>query len=220
MTKLPRLTLAAAGAVAALALPASAAADTNWQVTVHNLTPAGSQPLSPPLLAVHNKKVRVWQRGGIASHVAAAIIEDANNAPAVAAYTGFPGVKEVFTGLGGPIASGSSRSYRVRTSGARNRLSVLTMLVNTNDGFTGVSALRLRGGQRVVRAIAYDGGSERNNQLASHLPGPCCGNPFVRDPEGATIRPHPGIQASVGDLTPAVHGWTGFVARITVSRLG
>jgi hypothetical protein len=222
MFRLQRLVPALLGTAAALVLPASsaAAADTNWQVTIHNLTPPGSQALSPPLLAVHNKKVHLWQRGQIASHAAAAIIEDANNAPAVAAYTGFPGVREVFTGLGGPIASGSSRSYRVRTSGARNRLSILTMLVNTNDAFTGVDSLRLSGGQKVVRAMAYDGGSERNNQLRTHVPGPCCGNFFVRDPEGAPIAPHAGIQAGVGDLDPAVHGWTGFVARITVSRLG
>jgi hypothetical protein len=46
----------------------------------------------------------------------------------------------------------------------------------------------------------------------------CCNNPFVRDPEGALIAPHPGI-AGVGDLDPAVYNWTGPAAKITVERI-
>jgi hypothetical protein len=67
--------------------------------------------------------------------------------------------------------------------------------------------------------MAYDAGSERNNELASHIPGPCCGNPFVRDPEGALVGPHEGISGR-GDLAPATYGWHGAVARIEVERLG
>jgi hypothetical protein len=70
----------------------------------------------------------------------------------------------------------------------------------------------------MILRMAYDAGSERNNELATHIPGPCCNNPFVRDPEGALIGPHPGI-AGVGDLDPAVYSWTGPVAKITVERI-
>jgi hypothetical protein len=91
------------------------------------------------------------------------------------------------------------------------------MLVNTNDAFTGVDSLRLRNRKVVIHARAYDAGSEKNNQLASHIPGPVGGNPFVRDPEGELIRMHPGIQPGVGDLDPAQHGWDGPVAKITIT---
>jgi hypothetical protein len=106
----------------------------------------------------------------------------------------------------------------VETKGKFTRLSVVTMLVNTNDAFTGLDSYRLSGDGAVLRRMAYDAGSERNNELAAFIPGPCCGNPFVRDPEGALIRMHPGI-AGVGDLDPAVYGWEEPVAKITIERV-
>jgi hypothetical protein len=222
------LALAATGIVSLLAPAAFAgssdrAAAKHWRVTIENLTPAGpgapgSQPLSPPLFVVHSGSADVWSLGAIASHPVAAIAEDANNAPAESAFAQIGGVREVFTGGGGPIPSGTSRTYMVETSRAFKRLSVLTMLVNTNDGFTGLDSYRLRAHGAVLQRMAYDAGSERNNELAAFIPGPCCGNPFVRDPEGELIRMHPGI-AGVGDLDPATWGWEGPVARITIERV-
>jgi hypothetical protein len=205
-------------AVAALAVPAAASSDDDganhaWHVTVTNLT--GAQPLSPPLFVVHSKQADVWSLGEIATHPVAAIAEDANNAPAESALADLPGVRAVFTGAGGPIPPGASRSYTVESAGNFNRLSVVTMLVNTNDAFTGLDALHLYGDGATLRTRAYDAGSEKNNEKAAFIPGPCCNHPFVRDPEGALIRMHPGI-AGVGDLNPAVYGWTGPVARIAI----
>jgi hypothetical protein len=91
------------------------------------------------------------------------------------------------------------------------------MLVNTNDAFTGLDGLRLGGRGTTVATMAYDAGSERNNELAAFIPGPCCNNPFVRDPEGALIRPHDGI-TGVGDLDPAIYDWPEPAARITITR--
>jgi Spondin_N len=222
-----------AGLAAAALLTGSATADDDgdddggatktWQVTVANLTPPGpgapgSQPLSPPLFVVHSGKADVWSVGDIASHGVAAVAEDANNAVLESALPMLPGVKSVFTGAGGPIPSGQSRTFTVETSGRFNRLSVVTMLVNTNDAFTGLDSLRLRGGGGTHMTIAYDAGSERNNELESHVPGPCCNNPFVRDPEGALIRPHEGI-TGVGDLDPALYDWPEPAARITIQRV-
>jgi Spondin_N len=184
-----------------------------WRVTVANLTPAGSQPLSPPLFVVHSRKADVWSVGEIASHGVAAIAEDANNAVLESALPQVQGVKSVFTGMGGPIPSGQSRTYTVQTEGRFNRLSLLTMLVNTNDAFTGLDSMRARAA--TLATMAYDAGSERNNELMSHIPGPCCNNPFVRDPEGALIRPHEGITGR-GQLSPAVYDWSDPVARITI----
>jgi hypothetical protein len=209
-------------AVAALAVPATAWPDDDdgsrtWRVTVTNLTRPGSQPLSPPLFVVHSSRADVWSVGDIATHPVAGIAEDANNAPAESAYAGLRGVRDVFTGAGGPIMPGTSRTYEVETRGHFNRLSVVTMLVNTNDAFTGLDSLRVRGHGATVMAQAYDAGSERNNEDADFIPGPCCNHPFVRDPEGELTRMHPGIQGT-GDLNPAVYGWTGAVAHIHIER--
>ncbi|MEJ7793319.1 MAG: spondin domain-containing protein [Gaiellaceae bacterium] len=193
-----------------------------WRVTITNLTPPGpgapgSQPLSPPLFVVHSRQADVWGVGEIANHGVAAIAEDANNAPLESALPTVQGVKTVFTGAGGPIPSGVTRSFTVETSGRFNRLSVVTMLVNTNDAFTGLDSLRLRGRGSSLETVAYDAGSEHNNELKSHIPGPCCSNPFVRDPEGALIAPHEGITGR-GQLSPALYDWNGAAARITIER--
>jgi hypothetical protein len=193
-----------------------------WRVTIQNLTPPGpgapgSQPLSPPLFVVHSTRADVWSVGEIASHGVAAIAEDADNTVLESALPQVHGVKNVATGGGGPIPSGVTRTYTVETKGRFNRLSVLTMLVNTNDAFTGIDSLRLRGEGASLATMAYDAGSERNNELKSHIPGPCCGNAFVRAPEGNLVRIHEGITGR-GQLDPAKYDWEGPAARITVER--
>jgi hypothetical protein len=216
-----RLLLLPVVALAAVLLAPAAQASAGakwWSVTVQNLTPAGSQPLSPPLFVVHSKRADVWSVGEIASHGVAAIAEDANNSVLESALTGADGVRSVTTGAGGPIGPGESRTYMVSTRGKHNRLSLLTMLVNTNDAFTGLDSLRLRGHGTTLMRMAYDAGSEKNNEQAEYIPGPCCGNPFVRDPEGALIAMHPGI-LGIGDLDPAIYGWAGAAARITIERM-
>jgi len=226
MRKLILLGLIAVATTAFAVGPATANDDDGaemWRVTITNLTPPGpgapgSQPLSPPLFVVHSGQADVWGVGEIANHGVAAIAEDANNAPLESALPALQGVKTVFTGAGGPIPSGATRSFTVETSGEFNRLSVVTMLVNTNDAFTGLDSLRVRGHGSSQETMAYDAGSERNNELKSHIPGPCCGNAFVRDPEGALIGPHEGITGR-GELSPALYNWHGAAARITIERV-
>jgi hypothetical protein len=177
----------------------------------------GGQPLSPPLLVIHSRRADVWSLRTIANHGVAAIAEDANNAPLESALPNLPGIRSVETGAGGPIPPGANRTFTVRSRANFDRLTVLTMLVNTNDAFTGLDSLHLRGRGATRSTNAYDAGSERNNELAAFIPGPCCGHPFVRDPEGALIGMHEGITGR-GDLDPAVYDWNGPVARIQISR--
>ena len=188
-----------------------------WQVSIRNLTPPDSQPFSPPVFAVHRPSVHVWQGGKIASHALVAVAEDANNEVLVSALSKTAGVSDVFAADSGPIPPGASAEFTLQVRPG-DRVSIVTMLVNTNDAFTGVDALELYGSSCTVRAISYDAGSEVNNELASAIPGPAGGNFFVRHPEGDVIRPHEGITGR-GDLDPAVHGWTEPVAEIVFTRV-
>jgi hypothetical protein len=231
MKRIPLFAVAAVASIGLLASPASGSDDDDegsgraktYRVTVENLTPPhtsgpGAQPLSPPLFVVHSNRADVWSVGDIASHGLAAIAEDANNSVLESALSGLPGVRSVDTGAGGPIPSGTSRSFTVEAAGRFNRLSLVTMLVNTNDAFTGLDSLHLTGRRSHVLTQAYDAGSERNNELKSHVPGPCCGNAFVRDPEGLVVGMHEGITGR-GQLLPSVYGWNGPAARITVEPI-
>ena len=153
MLNRPTILSATVLALGAIAVPLSATNSGNhgkhdramrdYVVTVENLTPAGSQPLSPPLVVVHDHHTRVWSPGTLASSVVAGVAEDANNGPAVAAFSSLPGVRSATTGVdvnasaAAPIGPGASQSYVVRGRPG-DRLSLVSMLVNTNDGFTGL----------------------------------------------------------------------------------
>lgn len=216
--------LTAAGGLAVV--PAVASADDDdasdddgparYRVTVEN-TAGGFQPMSPAGVVVHGRRADVWSVGAPASNAVAAIAEDANLGVFVDTYDDAPHVSQAFIGGGGPFGPGGSITFEFDAHPGQ-RLSLVSMLVNTNDAFTGLDAIKLRGGTRVYETDAYDAGTELNNELASHIPGPVGNNPFVRAPEGDVITHHPGVTGGA-DLDPMVHGWTDPVARITVERI-
>jgi hypothetical protein len=191
-------------------------ASATYRVTVEN-TATGFQPLSPAGAVVHSRWADVWSTGAPANAAVAAVAEDANLPVFVGTYSQADGVSDAFVGGGGPIGPGGEFTFEFEASPGQ-RLSLVSMLVNTNDAFTGLDSVQLGGGTNVYEVGAYDAGTEANNESGSHIPGPVGGNPFVRDPEGALITHHAGVLGGA-DLDPAVHGWDGPVARITVERI-
>lgn len=237
MKRFQKVVLAAmaSGAVALGAVPASAAvsgdgnaaqekkAASEWTVRVENRTPmgpdeAGSQPLSPPVVIVHSADVNIWKAGQVASHGVAAVAEDGNADVLVDAVKRLPGVRSATVVTDAPIPSGQAVDATI-TLRPGDRISVASMLVNTNDGFTGVHSLRPRADWFEKQTRAYDAGSEQNTEAMSDIPGPCCGNPMVRVPEGNVIRPHEGITGR-GDLDVSAYGWDGPVANLEFERVG
>ncbi len=59
-----------------------------------------------------------------------------------------------------------------------------------------------------------------NSEDCIYIPGPPCGNPGVRDTDGAEgfVHVHPGIHG-IADLVPAAHDWRNPVALITIERI-
>jgi len=205
--------------------PRSGSSLRTYQIIVHNNTEG--QPLSPPVLVTHSKRVDLWSVGTIASHPVAAIAEDADNAPLISVAAHIRGIREAQTavtaGASGPAPIGpmASQTYRLTTDSSHTRLTLLSMLVNSNDAFTGLDATRLPdhiGQTRTFTKMAYDAGSEVNNEKAAFIPGPIGGHRFVRDPEGNVIRMHPGIVGGA-DLSPTLHSVNGTVATITITRV-
>lgn len=188
-----------------------------YRVTVENIA-TGFQPLSPAGVVVHRRSASVWSTGAPATAAVAAIAEDADLGVFVDTYAQVPGVSASFVGGAAPFGPGGSSTFEFDARrGAR--VSLVSMLVNTNDAFTGLDSVRLGNRTQVYEVGAYDAGTEVNNENSSHIPGPVGNNPFVRDPEGGVITHHEGI-LGVGDTDPAVIGWEGPVARITIERIG
>ena len=95
------------------------------------------------------------------------------------------------------------------------------MLVPTNDTFVSLNGVRLpHRGSVTYLANAYDAGSEPNDELCANVPGPTCGgegySPAV-DGEGYVF-PAPGTHGD-GDLKVSEHGWSGPVAKVTITRM-
>jgi hypothetical protein len=204
----------------ALLLPGDALA-ARWTVSVESLAPVReqtSQPLSVLGVVIHDERVDVWEPGRFARRAVWAIAEDGDPLPLIETYRGRRGVG-VADGPGPGIFPGERRTFTFRRVPRRyDRISIVQMLGNTNDAFTGVDSLRLplrRGA--VIEAGVWDAGSERNSQLREFVPGPCCRSLNARDPERRRIRRHRGI-LPYGDLDPAVHGWSGPIVRYSIRR--
>ncbi len=218
-------TVAAAILVAGVAIAAPSVPTQSYRVTIQNLAPqhadATSQTLSSALVVIHDRNVSLFTVGDAASASVIAVAEDANTALGVSTLAGAPGVYAV-TSEGSAILPGASSSFEVSVKGSERYLSFVSMLVNTNDGFTGLDGIRLTGGTRTYPIFALDAGSEVNDQLTASIPGPCCNNLTQAGvSESLMIRRHAGILANVGDLTPALWGWpvTEPIALVTIERL-
>jgi hypothetical protein len=211
-----------------------------YEVTIDDLT--REQPLTPPVVATHRAATGMFTVGQPASFALKEIAENDNLAPMIAQLEADKHVSDsvaaaaplVPAGLPGSAMFDDSVTLTVTASKGAKLLSVGSMLICTNDGFTGVDSLRLPkrvGDAIVVRSAAYDAGRERNTEDFADIVPPCQGlvgvssgepgtgtsNPALA--EGGVIHHHPGITGGA-DLVPAIHGWTDPVAEITVERVG
>jgi len=198
-------------------------ATAEYEVVLENLTPltgpASSQPFSPPILVTHKSGIRLFKPGKYASNELRQIAEDAVNGPMVEKLKNSDKVYQVVEGGSTPIFPGESATFSIQAERGYNRISLVSMLVNTNDAFTGITRAKLpRHGKRVYYLYAYDAGTEKNTELTAHIPGPCCGSPLVRVPTHHKIKFHRGIRG-IGDLDSAIYDWNRKVAKLTISRV-
>jgi Spondin_N len=244
---------AAAAALAAAPAVASSRADRDqdddgkraetFEVTFTDLT--SGQPLTPAVAATHRGKDELFRVGRAASFGLKEIAENGNNAPMLNRLAADRDVSDVVEAPGGPLVPagspgdamfGQSTTFSIDADRGARFLSLASMLICTNDGFTGVNSLRLprRVGDSVtVETLGYDAGTEANTEDFADMVPPCqaligvsSGEPGtgMSDPALATtsvIRHHTGITGR-RDLVPDVHGWdvNAPVARITVTATG
>ncbi len=103
---------------------------------------------------------------------------------------------------------------------------IAAMLIPTNDAFLGLSGLVLPSGFEPVVAdlLAYDSGTEINDERCASIPGPNfteCGGPGAGGRQGrgeGAVTVHNGMHG-VGDMNRPLRDWRGPVARVTVQRV-
>lgn len=193
-----------------------------YEVTVTNLTRA--QQFTPLVVVLHNPGASLFTPGEAASGPLAMLAEEGATGTLEAALAGNNAVRGVATSEG-LLDPGESVTVQVRGRRAR-LLSLAGMLIPTNDAFVGLDSIDLPNrGEVSVTAVAYDSGTEVNDELCSSIPGPsfseCGGAGGGGAPVGGEegfISVHNGIQG-VGDLVASERDWRNPVARVVVRRV-
>ena len=213
--------------------------EVTYAVTVTNLT--SGQPFSPPVLATHRRAAAFFDEGRRANRGIQEIAENGNNAVLVEALERDRRIFAVQEGDAplvpvdnpGDTNFNSTATYMITANRWANHLSVATMLICTNDGFTGVDALTLPSqvGQSITAYTnSYDAGTEMNTEDFADIVPPCQGligvssddegtgtsNPALA--ENGVITLHPGVEGG-DNLQPDLHGWNDPVAKIEVTRV-
>ena len=231
-------------AVAALALaltllvPAEARSEggKTYKITITNLT--AGQPLTPPILVTHTGRTGIFKVGEAASEGIQQIAENGNAAPLLQALGEDTQVHDVVAGTAplvpannpGGTGFGSSETFTITTHGRARFLSYASMLICTNDGFTGLDSIRLPNHKKTVYTAAYDARTEANTEDFADMVPPCQGligvssddmgtgmsNPLLA--EDGIVIPHVGINGGV-DLFPEVHAWSDPVTKIEIERV-
>ena len=224
---------------------AGANQERTYQVTISNLTgsgqppgvPSEGQPFTPALVATHKGNDGFFTVGKPASFGLKEIAENGNLGPMVNRIStdgDFTDWKIQMGAIAPPVLPGETVSFEINAGPPFNFLSWASMLICTNDGFTGVDSLKLPnevGASTHVYTNAYDAGTEVNTEDFADMVPPCQVLSGVMSDDGGTdesndalaeggvIHHHAGIIGGE-DLLSSVHGWADPVARITVERTG
>lgn len=201
-----------------LAGQAAFADGNNYSVTVTNLT--RGQSFTPILVASHEDGLTLFTAGTPAGSELAALAEGGDTMPLSDLLAGMEEVNAVATS-GGILAPGDSVTVVIAAGGKFNRISLAAMLIPTNDAFVSVQGMRVPDGRATTTAaaVAYDAGSEPNDELCVSIPGPVCagegGSPGVGGED--FIHVHAGIHG-IADLDAAEFDWRNPVAHVTIQR--
>ena len=207
------------GVLAVMVVAWSAPAVAQEMVTVR-ITNVSNQIISPPLVASHTWKARIFVPGSPASTELSMLAEDGDPSELAALLGGSNEVLDVVV-ADGLLFPGETMVFELESRGRFNRVSAVGMLVSTNDAFFGLDNYLVEsGGQNQRMSVpAWDAGTEFNSELCGFIPGPPCGNPLVRDTDGAEgfVHTHPGLHGG-GDLSPADWNWQNPVVDIRIVK--
>ncbi len=192
-----------------------------YRIDATNLT--NNQPMSPLAVALHQNG-SFWMLNEVASVALETLAEGGDNSLLLS--ESFVGSSVSGSGI---LAPGDIQSATVNIDiQGTLYLSVATMLVNTNDAFTGISRLDVTNmmvGESIeLNSKAYDSGTEANSEAMGTMPGPADGGEgfnAIRDDDDF-VSVHRGV-VTIDDGLPTSrlnesHRFDNPVIKITVTR--
>ena len=231
-----RSTITAALLTAASTLPAAVQAQ-SLSVEITNLT--HGIHFTPLLVTAHVADHHLFDIGSPASASLQAMAEGGDISGLITDVAGI-GATYIDNPAAGLLEPGASVTTNLDTTGTANtQLSVVSMLLPTNDGFVGLNAITLptEPGVYTYYLNAYDAGTEANDEIingggASGAPGiPAApggdggtgatgaagidANPYVHIHRGALGDSDP--TGGVSDLDSTIHRWLNPVARLVLT---
>lgn len=230
MGKFTKLAIATFGAISLAACgdndesaEITSAVDTTleYEITVSNLTNA--QPFSPLTALLHDSG-EAWRVGDIASDALESLAESGDNSALMASDFVLSSASN-----GAVLPHGQNTTFTVSSSSENKYLSLVTMLVNTNDAFSGLNKIDITqlsvNDSLQYSSGAYDAGTEANSEEAGTIPGPADGGEgynAARD-DINLVTMHSGIISSDDGLADSVlnfeHKFDNPVMAVTITRI-
>ncbi|MGK0442632.1 MAG: hypothetical protein ACJA0N_002447 [Pseudohongiellaceae bacterium] len=198
--------------------------DAQYEVNAVNLTLG--QPLSPLAVFIRDSSEKVFSVGSPASVELERLAESGDNSTLL---TAIESVAEISGAA--PLGPGASETLTLAFAGstAGMHLSIVSMLVNTNDAITAVNAVDISGlavGESATYStVSYDAGTEANTETAATIPGPAGGGEgfnAIRDDIRDQVMMHSGVVTAADGLSSSdlnqQHRWDNPVARFRITR--
>jgi hypothetical protein len=192
-----------------------------YTIEVTNLTYA--QPLSPIAVLLHGDE-KLWSAGEEASEALEKLAEGGDNADFIALDSALAAMSS-----DEPVGPGSSTSISISTTDdSATFLTVATMLVNTNDAFTGLTGIDISAMEvddnKSWNLNVYDAGTEADNEEAGTIPGPADGGEGYNEARDDVdfISLHSGVVSQDDGLTNSVltqaHRFDNPAIKLTITR--
>lgn len=208
-----------------VATPGTAEGSYEYEITLTNVT--SNQPLSPITLLTHAEDDSLFDVGVEASVALEVLAEAGDNSDILALSTNVNTVAD-----SAPLGPGGTYTGRLVTADTSLNLTILSMLVNTNDAITGLNNTDLAdyevNEKKTFSLSVYDSGTEANTETAATIPGPAGvgadgGFDSARDDIINVVTMHAGVISNQDGLADsaldASYRFDNVVAKVTITRL-
>lgn len=223
-----------AAGVLAMTAPAQAA---DLDLEIYNLT--HGTYFTPLLVGAHGSASHLFQPGMAASANLQNLAE-CGDFSGLSSELDSAAADKVENPAAGLLAPGAMTSASLSTAAGNDHLSLVAMLLPTNDGFVGLDSLEIpsKAGTYTYYLNAYDAGTEANNELidssgcVAGMPGiPAApggdsgtnGSGVTSSESNTTVHIHRGIlgdtdsSGGASDLDSTIHRWQNPVAKIVLT---
>jgi len=220
----------------AMIFASSTAMAQDMSITVTNLTQG--LHFTPILTSAHTSDTQMFMSGEAAT-AEIQMMAEGGDISGLVSMLGNADANNSENPAAGLLAPGMSTTYTLTNDSANTHLSMVTMILPSNDGFVGLDSWEIptEAGTYTINLNAYDAGTEANNELVNGggapgvlgipaAPGGDSGTNGmgVTDTESNTmVHIHRGnlgdddMDGGKSDLNNSIHRWLNPVAKLTIT---